>query len=83
MAGVDVWPWDSAMSEPFEIAGGASTRVSNVLVRVSLRGGAVGWGEGAPIRPVRQTSGGAPAPAPNPASAGKDAGGWRPCWAAR
>ncbi|MDE2039377.1 MAG: dipeptide epimerase [Elusimicrobia bacterium] len=42
-------PLDVAMKEPFEIAGGSTTRVRNVLVKVRLRGGAVGYGEGAPL----------------------------------
>ncbi len=81
MAGVDVWPWDSAMSEPFEIAGGASTRVSNVLVRVRLRGGAVGWGEGAPMPAYNGETQAAALKllrAQRGFLLGKDAGRWRP-----
>lgn len=37
------------MSEPFEIAGGASASVENLLVRLELADGTVGWGEGAPF----------------------------------
>ena len=37
------------MTEPFAIAGGAMTRVNNILVRVRLRDGTTGWGEGAPM----------------------------------
>lgn len=37
------------MKEPFEIAGGSSTEVRNVLVRARLSDGTVGWGEGAPL----------------------------------
>ncbi|MBI5208433.1 MAG: dipeptide epimerase [Elusimicrobia bacterium] len=49
IAAVSAWPLDAAMNAPFEIASGAETEVRNVLVRVSLADGTVGWGEGAPI----------------------------------
>jgi L-alanine-DL-glutamate epimerase-like enolase superfamily enzyme len=42
-------PIDVPMREPFEIAGGAQTRVRNVLVRLRLSDGTTGWGEGAPM----------------------------------
>lgn len=45
----DVLPLDVPMSEPFEIAGGASSEVRNVLVRLELADGTVGYGEGAPF----------------------------------
>jgi L-alanine-DL-glutamate epimerase-like enolase superfamily enzyme len=37
------------MNEPFVIAGGEATEVRNVIVRLRLASGAVGWGEGAPL----------------------------------
>ena len=46
---VEVGRLDAAMSEPFEIAGGSSTEVRNVLARVTLRDGTTGHGEGAPL----------------------------------
>jgi L-alanine-DL-glutamate epimerase-like enolase superfamily enzyme len=46
---VDAWPLTLPMREPFEIAGGAQVRVENVLVRVRLKGGTVGFGEAAPL----------------------------------
>lgn len=49
---VDVETLDLAMSEPFEIALGTQERARNVLVRVEIEDGTVGWGEGAPIPPV-------------------------------
>lgn len=49
VASIDVEPLDVAMNEPFEIAGGASTAVRNVLARATLSDGCVGWGEGAPL----------------------------------
>lgn len=49
IASVEARPLNAPMSEPFEIAGGASTSVENVLVRVRLESGAEGWGEGAPL----------------------------------
>lgn len=42
-------PLTLPMREAFEIAGGKQTRVENALVEVRLRGGAVGWGECAPL----------------------------------
>ena len=42
-------PLTLPMSEPFEIAGGTQSRVENVLVKVRLRDGTVGWGECAPL----------------------------------
>ena len=49
IARIDVSALDAAMKEPFEIAGGAATEVRNVLARVTLSDGAVGYGEGAPL----------------------------------
>ena len=46
---VDAQPLTLPMREAFEIAGGAQTRVENVLVRVRLKGGTVGFGEAAPL----------------------------------
>jgi L-alanine-DL-glutamate epimerase-like enolase superfamily enzyme len=40
---------DVPMREPFAIAGGAQTRVANILARAELADGTVGWGEGAPM----------------------------------
>ncbi|MFA6004414.1 MAG: dipeptide epimerase [Elusimicrobiota bacterium] len=42
-------PLNAAMNEPFAIAGGVETEIRNVLVRVRLADGTVGWGEGAPM----------------------------------
>lgn len=42
-------PLDAPMREPFEIATGVETSVNNVLVRLELSDGTVGWGEGAPM----------------------------------
>ncbi len=46
---VDVRPLTAPMNEPFAIAGGKAAEVCNVIVRVRLASGAVGWGEGAPL----------------------------------
>ncbi|MCX5787477.1 MAG: dipeptide epimerase [Elusimicrobia bacterium] len=46
---VDARPLTLPMREPFEIAGGAQTRVENVVVRVRLKGGTAGFGEAAPL----------------------------------
>ena len=40
---------NAAMSEPFEIATGSKTEVNNVLVRIGLKDGTFGFGEGAPL----------------------------------
>ncbi len=45
---VKAGPLDAAMSEPFEIATGLQSEVRNALVRVRLRDGTLGYGEGAP-----------------------------------
>jgi L-alanine-DL-glutamate epimerase-like enolase superfamily enzyme len=49
VARFDVAPLDAPMKEPFEIAGGASTEVRNILARVTLDDGTTGYGEGAPM----------------------------------
>lgn len=49
IAEVRARPLEAPMRSAFEIAGGALDRLRNVLVRVRLRGGAVGWGECAPF----------------------------------
>jgi L-alanine-DL-glutamate epimerase-like enolase superfamily enzyme len=46
---VDVHPLDAAMNEPFVIAGGEAAAVRNVIVRLRLASGTVGYGEGAPL----------------------------------
>lgn len=46
---VDVRPLDAPMNAPFEIASGSKTSVSNVLVKLTLSNGIVGYGEGAPM----------------------------------
>jgi L-alanine-DL-glutamate epimerase-like enolase superfamily enzyme len=46
---VEARPLDAPMTEPFEIAGGSSSRLRNVLVRLRLADGTVGFGEGAPL----------------------------------
>ena len=49
IASIEIKPLDVPMREPFEIAGGRETTARNILVRVRLKSGAVGWGEGAPM----------------------------------
>ena len=46
---VTAFDLDVALREPFGISTGAQHRARNVLVRVRLSGGAVGWGEAAPF----------------------------------
>lgn len=42
-------PLDIELAEPFGVAGGAQHRARNVLARVELDDGTIGWGEGAPF----------------------------------
>jgi L-alanine-DL-glutamate epimerase-like enolase superfamily enzyme len=49
---VSVRDLDVALREPFGIATGAQTAVQNLLVRVRLHSGAVGYGEAAPFEAV-------------------------------
>lgn len=49
---VTVEPLNLPMNEPFEISLGTQTEAENVLVIVETEGGAVGYGEGAPIPSV-------------------------------
>ena len=47
--GVAVRVMDIPLRAPFGIAGGVQAMAANVLVRVELASGAVGWGEAAPL----------------------------------
>src|SRR5262249_5549355 len=47
IAALDARRLDLPLKEPFEISRGAKSALANVLVRVTLRDGTVGWGEGA------------------------------------
>lgn len=49
IASVKAVPLDAPMNAPFEIASGSKTSVTNVLVRLGLTNGTVGFGEGAPM----------------------------------
>jgi L-alanine-DL-glutamate epimerase-like enolase superfamily enzyme len=44
-------PLDIPLHTPFGISGGAQAMANNVLVKVELEGGAVGYGEAAPLPP--------------------------------
>jgi len=44
-------PLDIPLHEPFGISGGAQAAANNVLVRLELDDGTVGWGEAAPLPP--------------------------------
>lgn len=52
IASLDVFDADLALVEPFGIATGAQTLARNAFVRLTLVGGAVGWGEAAPFPAV-------------------------------
>ena len=47
----DFRPLDIPLHTPFGISGGAQAVANNVLVTVELEGGAVGYGEAAPLPP--------------------------------
>jgi L-alanine-DL-glutamate epimerase-like enolase superfamily enzyme len=49
IVGVDAFPRRVAMSEPFSIAGGSSSELETVFVRLRLRDGSTGWGEASPF----------------------------------
>ncbi len=49
IAEVDARPFRAELSESFEIAGGAAHHHEGVFVRLRLRDGVEGWGEGAPL----------------------------------
>jgi L-alanine-DL-glutamate epimerase-like enolase superfamily enzyme len=79
---------DIALREPFGIATGAQAAARNLLIRVRLAGGAVGWGEAAPFEAVNgETREGARAAveAVRARLEGWDARAWRPlgAWLAR
>ncbi|MDD5629949.1 MAG: dipeptide epimerase [Elusimicrobia bacterium] len=77
---VEVLPLRAPMSEPFVIAGGRAAEVRNILVRLRLASGAVGWGEGAPLPAYNgETQAGAlrGARAARSALLGRDAAAWR------
>ncbi|MBI5624391.1 MAG: dipeptide epimerase [Elusimicrobia bacterium] len=80
VAGVSAFALDAPMNAPFEIATGAQTEVRNVLVRVRLGDGTVGWGEGAPIPYKRETQASVlkAVRAAGRMLVGRDAGGFRP-----
>ncbi|MBI5241216.1 MAG: dipeptide epimerase [Elusimicrobia bacterium] len=68
------------MSEPFVIAGGGEARVRNLLARVRLADGTVGWGEGAPMPAYNgetQAAALRAARAARTALLGRDAAAWR------
>jgi L-alanine-DL-glutamate epimerase-like enolase superfamily enzyme len=49
---IDVWPIDSELADDFVIASGKVSVAESCFVRVSLSGGAVGYGEIAPFPDV-------------------------------
>ncbi len=48
---LEISPLNIPLLEPFGISGGSHVVASNVLVRIELKGGAVGLGEAAPLPP--------------------------------
>lgn len=49
---IELWPVDIPITDPFVVATGARTLAENVLVRITLAGGAQGYGEAAPFPEV-------------------------------
>ncbi len=49
---VEIWPIDIPITDPFVVATGARVVAENVFIRVTLRGGARGYGEAAPFPEV-------------------------------
>jgi L-alanine-DL-glutamate epimerase-like enolase superfamily enzyme len=79
VAALEARPLDVPMREPFEIATGVETSVRNVLVRVKLSDGTVGWGEGAPMAAFDgQTQEKTLASLGSLRLEGRPAGDWRP-----
>jgi L-alanine-DL-glutamate epimerase-like enolase superfamily enzyme len=68
------------MNEPFVIAGGQAAAVRNILVRIRLASGAVGWGEGSPLAAYNgetQARARRGAAAAGRTLCGREAAGWR------
>jgi L-alanine-DL-glutamate epimerase-like enolase superfamily enzyme len=49
---VELWPIDIPITDPFVVATGARTLAENVFIRITLAGGAQGYGEAAPFPEV-------------------------------
>jgi L-alanine-DL-glutamate epimerase-like enolase superfamily enzyme len=80
ISGVEAFALDAPMNEPFEIATGSKSEVRNVLARVRLADGSVGWGEGAPSADGRHESQDSVLKALRRAGrslVGRDGGAWR------
>lgn len=52
ISAIELWPLDIPLTDPFVVAGGSRTVAQNVCVRLSLAGGAQGYGEMAPLPEV-------------------------------
>lgn len=49
---IELWPFDIPLTDPFVVAGGSRIAAHNAFVRLSLSGGAQGYGEMAPLPEV-------------------------------
>lgn len=49
---IELWPVDIPITDPFVVATGARTLAENVFIRMTLAGGAQGYGEAAPFPEV-------------------------------
>jgi len=52
IAAIELWPIDVAITDPFVVATGQRLVAENIFVRLTLAGGAVGYGEMAPFPEV-------------------------------
>ncbi len=52
ISAIELWPLDIPLTDPFVVAGGSRTVAQNAFVRLSLAGGAKGYGEMAPLPEV-------------------------------
>lgn len=80
IARLDISAVTVGLTEPFAISGGAPAEARNVLVRVTLRDGSVGYGEAAPFEAVTgetQDSTLAALQAVRASVTGRDAAAWR------
>ena len=80
IAALDAFPLNVPLLAPFTIASARLDHVENVAIRVTLEGGAEGWGEVPSLRPVTtedQPTALAAIDSLRPTLLGRDAAGWR------
>ena len=52
IAAIELWPIDVTITDPFVVATGQRLVAENIFVRLTLAGGAVGYGEMSPFPEV-------------------------------